>query len=327
LNEWPWYVDDSVLKCKREKATTILDHFNNIEPNVIKFTKEEEENNKLAVLDLELNVNRKTKKIEFKVHYKKTNTNITIKKKSNHKDSIKTAVIKGYGDRARALCDKQYLTEELKNVEQVFVENGYIKKEVRKAMKEKQRSDENDETEEPTIRGVALMPNIPEFTTKFNNIARKHRFTVANKTTNKVRDLTSTAKTPLGDKNSNIVYNIPCKCGEYAYTGETRRKWKTRRKEHEDKVRLTREDMEAGNVERAEQRMNDGGLAKHSTECSRGINWEEAKIVGRESGQIQRKMLEGVETMKQKARGKKPLNTCNQMDQWQTTVYSFLDKS
>ena len=51
------------------------------------------------------------------------------------------------------------------------------------------------------------------------------------------------AKIPLGEKNSNIVYNIPCKCGEYAYTGETQRKWKTRRKEQEDKVQLTLEDM------------------------------------------------------------------------------------
>jgi len=171
------------------------------------------------------------------------------------------------------------------------------------------------------------MPNIPEFTTKFNNIARKHRFAVANKTTNKIKDLTSNAKTPLGDKNSNIVYNIPCKCGEFTYTGETCRKWKTRRKEHEDKVRLTQEDIQAGNTERAAQRMNenDGGLARHSSECTQGINWAEARIVGREEGTIQRKMLEGVETMKQKARGKKPLNTCNQMDQWQTTIYSFLE--
>ena len=30
LNEWPWYVDDSVLKGKGEKATTILDHLNSI---------------------------------------------------------------------------------------------------------------------------------------------------------------------------------------------------------------------------------------------------------------------------------------------------------
>ena len=38
--------------------------------------------------------------------------------------------------------------------------------------------------------------------------------------------------------------------------------------------------MQAGNVERAEQRMNeeDGRLAKHSTECSHGINWERKRI-------------------------------------------------
>ena len=98
LKEWPWYVDDSVLKCKRNRAEEILEHLNNQEPGIIKFTKEEEEDNKLSVLDLELNVNRKRKKIEFNVHYKKTNTNITIKKKSNHKESTKKAVIKGYSD-------------------------------------------------------------------------------------------------------------------------------------------------------------------------------------------------------------------------------------
>ena len=39
-----------------------------------------------------------------------------------------------------------------------------------------------------------------------------------------------TVKTPLGDKNSNVVNNIPCKCDRYTYTGETCRKWRTRRK-------------------------------------------------------------------------------------------------
>ena len=69
-------------------------------------------------------VNRKTKKIEFTVHYKKTHTNITIKKKSNHRDSTKSGVIKGYVERARALCDKQYLEKELENIRQVFEESG-----------------------------------------------------------------------------------------------------------------------------------------------------------------------------------------------------------
>ena len=74
LKEWPWYVDDSLLKCKRDRADRILDHLNQQEVGIIKFTKEEEKENRLAVLDLELNINRKRKK-----RYKDTNTNITIK--------------------------------------------------------------------------------------------------------------------------------------------------------------------------------------------------------------------------------------------------------
>ena len=207
----------------------------------------------------------------------------------------------------------------------VFIENRFERREVQKALKKKTTN--NDETDvEPTNRGVVLIPNIPEFTSKFNSIARKHNFKVANKTTNKVRDLTSNAKTPLGDKNSNIVYTIPCKWGEYTYTGETYRKWKTRRKEHEDKVRLTHDDITAGNMDRATNRMNDndGGLAKHSTECAEGIDWEGSKIIGREEGRVQRKMLEGVETIKQKGMGREPLNIANQMESWKSTIYSFL---
>ena len=95
------------------------------------------------------------------------------------------------------ICDEQYLEEELRNVEEIFIENGYTRKEVREAMKEKKRKADDTEEEEKTTRGLVLIPNIPEFTTKFNNIARKHNFTVANKATNKVRDLASNAKTPL----------------------------------------------------------------------------------------------------------------------------------
>ena len=47
LSTWPWYVDDSVLKCLRRKSEPILNHLNSIEPGVIRFTKEEEIDNKL----------------------------------------------------------------------------------------------------------------------------------------------------------------------------------------------------------------------------------------------------------------------------------------
>jgi len=319
LANWPWYVDDSVTKCKQKRAKEILDHLNSIEPEHIRFTMEEEEDNKLPVLDLSLIVNRKTKKIEFTVHYKKTHTNITIKKNSNHRDSTKNGVVKGYVERAKALCDPQHLKAELDNIREVFEENGYSRKEVREAMQTKNKVVRE---EEETTRGVVVMPNIPAFTPQFNRIARQHGFRVANKTENRVKDLINKAKTPLGDKNSSVVYSIPCKCEKYGYVGETERKWETRKGEHEDKVRLTKADVEAGKQDVAEKRMNtgDGGLARHAVACESGINWEEAKIVGRERRWRQRKLLEGIESLRQKDHGVTPLNSYNQLEQWQSTL-------
>ena len=133
-----------------------------------------------------------------------------IKERSNHKDSIKRGIIKGYADRARALCDPEYLDKEMQNVIEVFEDNGYSKKEIKDAMKEKVRNEREDNEEQS--RGIVVMENIPKFTDQFNKIARKHGFKVANKTNNKVKDLISNAKTPLGDKRTDVVYQIPCKC-------------------------------------------------------------------------------------------------------------------
>ena len=157
------------------------------------------------------------------------------------------------------------------------------------------------------------MPNIPGFTPKFNKIAR---------------DLvTTSAKTALGDKNDNVVYNIPCKCNRYTYVGETERKWSTRKKEHQDKVRLTKEDIQKGSIERATTRMNDrdGGLARHATTCQREIDWDNAKIIGKEESWTQRKLLEGIETLRMKSQGMIVLNQYNQMDSWKGVLSSLFN--
>jgi hypothetical protein len=105
LNEWFWYVDDSEIKLEKDQSDEILDHLNSIEKGIIEFTKEEQENDVIPVLDLKQKVNRKTKQIECTVHYKKTHTNINVKERSNHPSSMKKGIIKGFADRARALCD------------------------------------------------------------------------------------------------------------------------------------------------------------------------------------------------------------------------------
>ena len=196
-------------------------------------------------------------------------------------------------------------------------------------MKVKPKNSRNEQEKEKETRGIVVMPNIPNFTEEFNRIAKKHGFRVANKTEQRVKDLISNAKTPLGGKNTNVVYDIPCKCQKHGYTGQTDRKWESREREHQDKVRLTMQDLENGDNERAETRMNDGdgGLAKHSASCPHEIDWENAKIVGKETGWTQRIFLEGIETLRRKNEGRTPLNAYNKMEQWQSVLYSFFDSS
>ena len=186
----------------------------------------------------------------------------------------------------------EYLNAELTNIKEVFKENGYTEEEIDTAMMERVRETRENDTEQ-TSRGIVVIQNIPNMTPQFNKIAREHGFKVANKSGTRIKDLITKAKTPLGDKNSNVIYNIPCGCGKYSYTGETHRKWETRRKEHHDKVRLTKQDILSGNLESAATRMNtnDGGLAKHTSTCTEEIKWEKAKIIGREERWTQRKYL------------------------------------
>ena len=90
-----------------------------------------------------------------------------------------------------------------------------------------------------------------------------------------------------------------------SYTVETSKNWESRRKEHHNKVRLTKEDLKAGNIESANTQINtnDGGLAKHTSTCTEEINWENAKIMRREQRWTQRKCLEGIESLREKSKG------------------------
>ena len=74
-------VDDSEMKCEKDQSDEILRHLNGIKPDIIVFTKEDQEDDILPVLDLKQKLDRVTKRVECTVHYKKTHTNINIQKR------------------------------------------------------------------------------------------------------------------------------------------------------------------------------------------------------------------------------------------------------
>ena len=281
-------------------------------------------NDEISILDLKQKIDRKTKSIEFSVNYKKTHTNINVDARSNHPEMMKKAIIKGFGDRARSLCDINNVEKELENLEEIFVENGYTKETVRDYLSERQPKVVEDK-DDKLDRGTVTIPYLKGFSEIFKRIVSKHGVKTAFRPGTKIKELKSTARTPLGEKKANVVYQIPCKCKDSVYIGETYRMFETRKKEHEAKVRLTKRDIEDGNIESAEVRMGkeDGGLAKHSTQCSQGIDWKNSKIVTTERIWKQRKVREGIESEKLKLKGKNPLNNYEHPEDWKAVILGY----
>ena len=318
LDQWYWYVDDSELKCKKEDSEKILEHLNGMEEGVIQFTKEEQKDNILPVLDLKQRVDRKTKQVECMLHYKKTHTNMNAKEKSNHPPYMKKGIIKGFADRARALCDDHHLCNELKNIEDVFVANGYEREKVRKYM-ETERNERKELVEEnENYRGVVSIPYVQGLSEQFKRVAMKRNFRTAFRPGRKVRDIKTKSQQPVGDKRKAVVYKITCKCDKAVYVEETWRLFGTRRKEHESKVRLTGEDIRNGRLDAARERTGkeDGGLARHSVDCGSGIDWDEASVVACEYGLRQRKAREGIQSPRERSNGNVVLNNYEPLTTW-----------
>ena len=85
--------------------------------------------------------------------------------------------------------------------------------------------------------------------------------------------------------------------------------------------------MAQGKLSSTEQRMGkeDGGLARHSVECTGNSDWEGAKIVGRETVLRQRKVREGIESLHERHHGMRVLNSHGQLEMWKPILNDYFE--
>ena len=211
---------------------------------------------------------------------------------------MKKGIVTSFAERARVICDDDKLEDELQNIEDVFVANEYRRDEVRTWINEPRKV--REEEKEPPTAGRITLPYVKGLAERFKKIASAHNFKVSYTPGTKLKQIRRRCETQNKEKKTGIVYKIPCGCGEAVYVGESKRRYETRLAEHERKVRLTGEDIDNGDLESAKKRMGseDGGLAKHNNKCDYEINWEQADIIGEEQGGRQRKVREGIESIK-----------------------------
>ena len=127
IKTWNRYVDDVLATVKKDKTDDILHTINNTTEN-IKFTKEEEDNNQLAFLEILL-TRTDDGTINTQVYRKKTHTDQILNFNSNHPTQHKISCIRSLFNRIDTHCNTEQAKQtERKYLFSTFMKNNYPRK-------------------------------------------------------------------------------------------------------------------------------------------------------------------------------------------------------
>ena len=272
---WLRYVDDTFIIWQhgKEKLETFFNYVNNVTPS-IKFTYEVEKNNSLPFLDV-LAI-RYNGRIDTSVNRKPTHTGQYIHNTSNHPEHTKKGIIRTLQSRAQAICSNEdYLRVETDNIVNDFLRNGYSRRYIYKslAIKKPPSSVNNEE-----IKGSLVIPYVRGTSEKIRRIAKKYGLRTAFHSRNTIGKLLCNTSPKLPKLEiKNVIYSLPCECG-VKYFGETSRPLGVRVAEHKKNVK--------------EGKTHISKLAEHVWDTQHKVLWDNVNIIGRESNNTKRKIVE-----------------------------------
>ena len=233
---WFRYVDDIFCVMKRDKIEQTL-HTLNSQFESIKFTYETEVNGVLPFLDLE--IIRNNNKLEFGIYRKPTATQRYITSDSYCNLQHKHAA---FNSMTYRLCNiplaPNKFQQELKEINKIAEVNGFDKTIVNTLVK-KQIKNRNLKSitklkpiKDPNTNKRVRINYNKTTHSRMNKIFDKHNLKIVNSNTNKIKNLVHSTKDSTPPLEKSGIYKITCtKCEKY-YFGQTRRKIKTRFKEH-----------------------------------------------------------------------------------------------
>ena len=122
---WGRYVDDTMTTPKKHLVEDFTDHLNSQHPS-IKFTREIEENNSIAMLDTQ--IHRDGDKLSFSVYRKPTHTDQYLQFDSHQPLEHKLGVIRTLTHRANTICSSDSaIDKEMDHLKEVLSISGYQK--------------------------------------------------------------------------------------------------------------------------------------------------------------------------------------------------------
>ena len=176
--------------------------------------------------------------------------------------------------------------------------------------------------------GYISLPYVKGVGEKLKKIYNDYGVRMAFKCGKQVKDAGNSVKSEIGCRRCNVVYEIPCICGDI-YIGQTERSIGVRHREHEADLRLTRQDIEDGNMGSAQRRAEKSRLVQHYVNgCDYNPDWENVKVVGTDRGWISRRLRETFYSLKRAYNNKEVINDTDVKfdESWTKTLENFWAK-
>lgn len=235
---WIRYVDDvfAIWPHGRRNLNLFLKKINLIDPS-IKFTMEIEIDRKLPFLDVL--VNRDTNNRFTTTVYRKPNTNNALPHYlSAHSWAQKTSSFTFFVNRAFNICSNHDLLHiELNNIRNIAIKRGYPISVVNNAIN-KFRNKQNTlltttlSSQKTKKDNYAIIPFVPSLSHKIGAIFNKNGIKPIYKPIKKTGNIFNEHKTKINISDASGIYNIPCTGCKDTYTGQTKRNFTVRLKEH-----------------------------------------------------------------------------------------------
>ena len=253
-------------------------------------------------------------KLQLTVYRKKTHTDQYLSFTSHHPLHQKLGVVRTLLDRSDTIitqaADKQKEEEHIKGALKQCGYPGWTIRHVKQQKSHRSSTKDSclDKQKPERSNGCVVIPYVAGLSESFARILKKHNIQTAMKPALTLRQclVRPKDKRPLMDT-VEAVYKIPCKQCPKAYVGETGRKLGVRIKEHKEDVGKASQAVYTRSQRKAsENTFHKSALSVHTTQSNHLIDWDNTKVVGRESDKQRRWIREAIRIRQEGQRALNP---------------------
>ena len=166
-----------------------------------------------------------------------------------------------------------------------------------KKTKEKKKIDEGNKS-----KGMVVLPYVEGVSERISRTLKTYNIASAMRPHCSLRKMLVHPKDkrdPL--QTTDVIYNIPCKNCDKSYVGETGRKFGKRMDEHKSEAEKAGATVRTRAARKESQStVNKSAITDHVVGENHVINWDEAKIIGKETDKYKRWVKEAIEIRKQR---------------------------